>query len=91
MIYGEMTENFKKYTTKTLVHRQTKIIDFDNLFKDLLDAPWHVGEIFDDLDDACEYWRNLFDRIANEHSRMRKKRVVKEMCVLCLKNGKRHL
>ena len=61
MIYGEMKERVKKHTTKTLVHRQTKITDFDNLSKDLLDATWHVGEIFDDLDDSCEYWRNLFE------------------------------
>ena len=39
------------------------------------DAPWHVGEIFDDLDDAYDYWRNLFDSIANGHAPMRKKRV----------------
>ena len=55
MIYGEMTEKVKKHTTKTLVHRQTKTTDFDNFNKDLLDAPWHVGEIFDDLDDAYDY------------------------------------
>ena len=75
MIYGEMTEKVRKHTTKTLVHRQTKTTDFDNFNKDLLDAPWHVGEIFDDLDDAYDYWRNLFDSIANEHAPMRKKRV----------------
>ena len=75
MIYGEMTEKVNKHTIKTLVHRQTKTTDFDNFNKDLLDAPWHVGEIFDDLDDAYDYWRNLFDSIANEHAPMRKKRV----------------
>ena len=55
MIYAEMTEKVKKHTTKTLVHRQTKTTDFDNFNKDLVDAPWHVGEIFDDLDDAYDY------------------------------------
>ena len=55
MIYGEMTEKVKKHATKTLVHRQTKTTNFDNFNKDLLDAPWHVGEIFDDLDDAYDY------------------------------------
>ena len=90
MIYGEMTEKVKKHTTKTLVHRQTKTTDFDNFNKDLLDAPWHVGEIFDDLDDAYDYWRNLFDSIANEHAPMRKKRV-REREISCLKNGKRLL
>ena len=52
MIYGEMTEKVNKRTTKTLVYRQTKTTDFDNFNKDLLHAPWHVGEVFDDLDDA---------------------------------------
>ena len=55
MIYGKMTEKVKKHATKTLVHRQTKTTDFENFNKDLLDAPWHVGEIFDDLDDAYDY------------------------------------
>ena len=35
----------------------------------------HVGEFFDDLDDTYDYWRNLFDSIANEYAPMRKKRV----------------
>ena len=74
IIYGEMTEKVKKHSTKTLVHRQTsKATDFYKFNKDLLDAPWHVGEIFDDLDDAYDYWRNLFDSIENEHAPMRKK------------------
>ena len=73
MIYGEMVEKVKKHTTKTLVNRQTKTTDFYNFNKDLLDAPWHFGEIFDDLDDAYDYWKNLFDSIANEHAPMRKK------------------
>ena len=46
-----------------------------SLNEDLLDAPWHFGEIFDDLDDAYDYWRNLYDSIANENAPMRKKRV----------------
>ena len=54
MIYGEMTEKVRTRTTKTLDHRQTKTTDFDNFNRDLLDAPWHVGEIFDDLDDAYD-------------------------------------
>ena len=84
MVYGEMTEKVKKPTTKALVHRQTKTTDFDNFSKDLLDAPWHVGEIFDDLDDAYDYWRNLFDSIANEHAPMRKKRVrERDVCFIC--------
>ena len=31
MIYGEMTGKVNKCTTKTLVHRQTKTTDFENL------------------------------------------------------------
>ena len=52
MIYGEITEKVKKHTTKTLVHRQIKTTEFDNFNKDLLDVPWHVGEMFNDLDDC---------------------------------------
>ena len=82
MIYGEMTEKVKKHTSKTLVHLQTKTTDFDNFNKDLIDAPWHVGEIFD-LDDAYDYWRNRFDSIANKHATMTKKRVLeRDVCFM---------
>lgn len=35
--------------------------------------PWQVREIFDDLEDAYDYWESLFDSIANEHAPTRKK------------------
>ena len=71
MIYGEMTEKVKT---------QTKTTDFDNFNKDLIDAPWHVGEIFDDLDDAYD---SMIGDIANEHAPMRKKRVCeRDVCFM---------
>ena len=49
-----------------------QIADFEK-FEDLLEAPWQVREIFDDLEDAYDYWKSLFDSIANEHAPTRKK------------------
>lgn len=52
----------------------TQIADFEK-FEDLLEAPWQVTEIFDDLEDAYDYWKSLFDSIANEHAPTRKNQV----------------
>lgn len=30
-------------------------------------VPWHVGEVFDSLDDRCAYWDTLPKSIVNEH------------------------
>ena len=54
MIYGEMTGKVNKHTTKTLVYQQSKTTDFEEFNIDLLEAPWQVGEILDDLDDAYD-------------------------------------
>ena len=30
-------------------------------------APWHVGESFESVDEHCEYWEALLNKIVDDH------------------------
>ena len=51
MVFGEMMEKVHEHKTRTTTFRQTKSTDFEQLNPDLEAAPWHVGEIFYNVDD----------------------------------------
>jgi len=55
MVFGEMKEKVHKHKTRTITFRQTKSTDFEQLNWDLEAAPWHVGEIFCNVDNQCDY------------------------------------
>ena len=55
MVFGEMMEKVHKHKTRTITFRQTKSTDFEQLNRDLEAAPWHVGEIFCNVDDQYDY------------------------------------
>lgn len=67
MVYGEMNENVRKHRTKVITHRQMKNTDFDQLNHDHQEAPWHVGDIFTDVDDKYDYWNAFFEITVNVH------------------------
>ncbi|PFX24171.1 hypothetical protein AWC38_SpisGene11235 [Stylophora pistillata] len=75
MVYGEMKEKVHKHRTKVTTYRQTRNTDFQQLNHELLEAPWHVGEIFTDVDDKYEYWTALFECTVNAHAPIKRKRV----------------
>ena len=52
-----------------------KNTDFDQLNHELQEAPWHVGDIFTDVDDKYDYWNALFGGTVNVHAPTRRKRV----------------
>ena len=67
LVYGVMTEKVRKHRPKIITFRSVKNTDHKHLNQDLLDAPWHVAEMFSDIDDKYDYWNGLFDIIVNEH------------------------
>ena len=75
LIYGEMTDKVCKHKPKTIIFRQTKNTDFELFNEDLINAPWHVSDIFTSVDDKYDYWRGLFESVANQHAPIKKKRV----------------
>ena len=75
MIYGEMSEKIQEHRPKTITLRQMKNTNFELLSRDLSYAPWHVGDIFSDVDDKYDYWKCLFDRVVDDHAPITEKRV----------------
>ena len=75
MIYGEMIEKVRKHRPKKITFRQTKNTNFELLNQELLNAPWHVGDIFSSVDDKYDYWNGLFESVVNLHAPLKSKRV----------------
>ena len=42
---------------------------------DLSSAPWHVGDIFDSLDDQYSYWNLLMNQVLDDHVPLRRMKV----------------
>ena len=45
-----------------------KNTNFDQLNNDLHDAPWYVGDIFNNIDDQYGYWYALFKSVGKDHA-----------------------
>ena len=75
MVYGEMNVKVHKHRTKIITYRQMKNTDFDQLNHDLQEAPWQVGDIFNDVDDKYDYWNALFESTVNVHAPLPKENV----------------
>ena len=47
----------------------------DDLKSDLATAPWHVGEIFDSLDERYHFWTSLLNTVLDDHAPQKNMRV----------------
>ena len=75
LIYTFMKERVAKCKSKVINFRSRK--NFDQiLFKEhLASAPWHVAEIFDDVEDQSEFFGLLLKDIVDEHMSCKRMRV----------------
>ena len=55
--------------------RNSKSITFEPIAEELANAPWQVGEIFNDIDDRVDYWNGLITYVVDAHAPLRKKRI----------------
>lgn len=55
--------------------RNSKSIAFEPIAEELTNAPWQVGEIFNDINDRVDYWHGLVSYVVDAHAPLRKKRV----------------
>ena len=55
--------------------RNLKSITFEPIAEELNNAPWQVGEIFNDIADRVDYWNGLVSYVVDAHAPLRKKRV----------------
>ena len=60
---------------KIIKARSYKNFDQAKFSKDIVDAPWSVCEVFDDLDHCYWAWKHIFGEICNKHAPFRKIKV----------------
>ena len=82
LIYGILNEKTIHYQPKTIMSRNLKTITFEPIAEELTNAPWQVGEVFNDIDDRVDYWNGLVRNVVDAHASIRKKRV-REIDVPC--------
>ena len=77
LIYGILNEKTIHHQPKTIMSRNLKsiLIPLNLLQRNWLNAPWQVGEIFNDIDDRVDYWNGLITYVVDAHAPLRKKRV----------------
>jgi hypothetical protein len=75
LIYGIINEKVRLYPHKVITFRSYKTFDLTEYQNLLSTAPWHVGELFDDVDDQEYYWTTMMNDIANECCPIKKMRV----------------
>ena len=71
------SEKIRKHRPKVIARefRQMKNTNFHQLNNDLHDAPWYVGDIFNNIDDQYGYWYALFKSVGKDHAPLKRKRV----------------
>ena len=75
LIYGLMNETVKRYQNKVITIRNYKNCDMKVYANKLATAPWHVGDLLDDVDDQEYYWKTLMKDIVDECFPLKKMRV----------------
>ena len=67
MIFRIVRDRVKSSEPKVISFRSYKVINGENFKQDLSLAPWHVGEVFKDVDDQLFFWNTLRKTIVDEH------------------------
>ena len=70
-----LNEKVTHYKPKTILCRNLKTIDLELLTDDLSNTPWHVSDLFTEIDDRIDYWKGLMNYIINYHAPTRRKRM----------------
>ena len=74
LIYGEIVEQVCKHKVRIIDSRYTKDNDFELLNQELLDAPSHVGKIFNDFDGMYDFCTGLTAFVIDLQAPIRRKR-----------------
>jgi hypothetical protein len=74
-IYGVLSQKQTRHKAKTVVYRSVKSFDPDSYKMDLAMAPFHVGAIFEDVEDKFWFFQTLITDVLNQHAPIKSKRV----------------
>lgn len=75
LIFGVIRDMIKTNKSKIIYFRSFKNFNIETFNQQLSLAPWHVGKIFEDVEDQLFYWNTLMKNIVDEHAPVRKTRV----------------
>ena len=63
---------------KFINYRDTKTFDEEQFLNDLNNQPWSVIDIFDDANDALDYFSDVFNSVLSTHAPKKQKRVKRQ-------------
>ena len=63
---------------KFINYRNTKTFDEEQFLNDLNNQPWSVIDIFDDANDALDYFSDVFNSVLSTHAPKKQKRVKRQ-------------
>ena len=75
MICGILKIANYRQIPKTITYHSYKSLDEDQLNNDILNAPFHVGSVFDSTDDKYWFFHTLYRNIIDEHLPLKSKKV----------------
>ena len=75
LVFGFLKEKVKPQQDKIVKFRSSREFDAEKYKSDLIQAPWHVSEIFDTVDDKASFLGTLLSGIVDTHLPMKKMRV----------------
>ena len=78
LTYGLMKETVKRYQNTIVTFRNYKSCDMEVYANKLATAPWHVGDLFDDVEGQAYYWKTLMKDIIDDCFPLKKMRVRSE-------------
>ena len=75
LIYAVYKMHTDSSPPKTLIVRDYKNVNLDQLKEDFQSAPWQLIDLFDDVIDSLWCWEMLFNEIISDHVKTRKVKV----------------
>ena len=75
LVYGVLKQKINHNKPKVITFRSYKNFDPEHYKQLLSSAPWHVGQLFDDVDDQVYVWNALMNNILDEVAPVKKMRV----------------
>ena len=75
LIYAITKTHAPKPTRRQITYRSFKTLDQEAYLQDLSNAPFHVANIFDEVDDLFYFMNTLFTDITNEHMPIKTKTI----------------
>ena len=75
LMYGIMKEKIAAHHPKVITFRSYKNFDPDEFKQHLSTVPWHVAEVFDNVDDQAHYWITMMKNVVDEHLPLKRMRV----------------